>query len=80
MAYKSLWTFFKFSWTRKLFFKALYEILPRLSGQGDWQFMNYGYSPSKEEALESQSEKGSKAKDTGKAKGKAKVQGKTLTT
>ena len=51
MAYKSLWTFFKFSWTRKLFFKALYEILPRLNGKGDWQFMNYGYSPFEEEAL-----------------------------
>jgi ubiquinone/menaquinone biosynthesis C-methylase UbiE len=51
MAYKSLWTFFKFSWTRKLFYKALYEILPRLNGKGDWQFMNYGYSPFEEEAL-----------------------------
>ena len=50
MAYKRLWTFIKFSWTRKLFFKAVYEILPRLDGKGDWHFMNYGYSPSKEEA------------------------------
>ena len=44
-----LWAFFKFSWTRKLFFKALYEVLPRVNGKGDWQFMNYGYSPTEKE-------------------------------
>tara|TARA_B100000780_G_C21109207_1_gene448125 strand:+ start:1164 stop:1973 length:810 start_codon:yes stop_codon:yes gene_type:complete len=49
MAYKTLWTFFKFSWTRKLFFKVLYEALPKIVGKSDWHFMNYGYSPSKNE-------------------------------
>ena len=51
MAYKGLWAFFKFSWTRKIFFKALYEVLPRMNGKGDWQFMNYGYSPTEKEEL-----------------------------
>ena len=49
MAYRGLWAFFKFSWTRKVFFKALYEVLPRMNGKGDWQFMNYGYSPTEKE-------------------------------
>ena len=45
LVYKS----FKSNLFRKLVWKFTYEVLPRLNGSSDWQFMNYGYHPTTEE-------------------------------
>lgn len=44
---------FKSGFFRKALWKFTYEVLPRINGSSDWQFMNYGYDPTEKELTDS---------------------------